>query len=379
MLITHLECMSCRSCYDFTEIHGVCEKCGSSLSARYDLERAKERLTRKSLPGRVTSLWRYREVLPVVYETNVITLGEGLTPIIKIGGKNVSMKDDGLIPTGTFKARGLSVGVSKARELGLTKLAIPSAGNAGAALACYSAVAGISAKVFMPKDAPPATILECKSYGAEVVLVSGHIGDAAVELGRSSGEFFDMSTLKEPYRLEGKKTMGYEIAEQMGFHLPDAIIYPTGGGTGLLGMWKAFAEMEVLGMIGKERPRMFSVQSEGCAPIVRAFNEGRAEVGEPFPNPHTVASGLRVPRPFASRQILKAIRESGGGAVAVSEGQIIGAMKELASKVGLLACPEGAATLAAYRVLRAEGQIAEDERALLYNTGTGLKYLDLLS
>lgn len=307
---------------------------------------------------------------------NVVTLGEGLTPIVKLSN-GLLLKDDGIIPTGTFKARGMSVAVSKAKELGLKKLAVPSAGNAGAALACYAARACVSAKVFMPLETPPSMLKECRAFGAEVVQVEGSISEAGSRMRAGIDEYFDMSTLKEPYRLEGKKTMGYEIAEQTGLSLPGAILYPTGGGTGLIGMWKAFEEMEKLGWIGDERPRMFSIQSDACAPVVDAFSSGMETTDPGYPDGKTVAMGLRVPRPFAGRQILSVLRGSRGGAVKVPDMEILDAMRFL-SKEGAFACPEGAATLAGYNSLREKGVIDQDEEVLLYNTGTGLKYLDLL-
>jgi len=347
------------------------------LSCRYDYEKTKETFSSSVLVKRPKNLWRYREVLPVIDPANVTSLGEGFTPLINLTGGQL-LKDDGQIPTGTFKARGMAVAVSKADELGLTKLAVPSAGNAGSALACYAARAGLSAKVFMPRATPELIVKECRMYGAEVVQVEGNIGDAGERMRKELDGYFDMSTLKEPYRLEGKKTMGYEIAEQTGFKIPQVIIYPTGGGTGLLGMWKAFDEMEELGWIGGERPRMFAVQAETCAPIVQAFSSHKGSPDPSFPDGSTIAAGLRVPRPFAGRQILSVIRSSKGGAVAVSEGEILESVRLLA-KEGVLACPEGAATLAGYKKLTEDGKIGRDEQVLLYNTGTGLKYLDLFA
>ncbi len=327
------------------------------------------------------SLWRYRELLPVVHDQNIVTLGEGYTPIIPLKKtRKTLVKDDGLMPTGTFKARGLCVAVSKAKELGVKSIAIPSAGNAGGALACYAARAGMKAVIYMPADAPESNKVECKVYGATLILVEGVISDAARAMQASvlREGYFDVSTLKEPYRVEGKKTMGFEVAEQLGFSLPDVIIYPTGGGTGIVGMWKAFEELEELGWIGSERPRMISVQAEGCAPLAKAFREGREQVDQPYPRPQTLASGLRVPYPYASDQTLRVIRESRGTAVTVTDGEMINTMRKLAAQEGLLACPEGAATYAAYERMLDEGQIGKDELTLLYNTGTGLKYFHLL-
>jgi threonine synthase len=373
--ILDLQCVSCRKVFEASGPINTCKACGSPLSCRYDYEKAKENLFPATLLRRTKSLWRYREVLPVADPANIVTLGEGFTPIVSFAD-GAMVKDDGEIPTGTFKARGMAVAVSKAKELGLKKLAVPSAGNAGGALACYSARAGLSAKVFMPKDTPESMVRECAAYGAEVVLVEGNIGDAGLRMKTEMGGYFEMSTFKEPYRLEGKKTMGYEIAEQTGFDLPDVIVYPTGGGTGLIGMWKSFDEMEELGWIGTKRPRMFSVQSAECAPIVEAFSSGREEPDPSFPDGSTIAAGLRVPRPFAGRQMLAALRESKGGAVSVPESEIYASLRSLA-KAGIFACPEGAATLAGYNKLVAAGEVDGRERTLLYNTGTGLKYLNL--
>ena len=373
--LTGVRCVSCGSGYDSRAPLNVCSSCGSMLSCSYDLEKAKESLTPAAAAARVKSLWRYREVLPDVGDSNVVTLGEGYTPVVRLG-EGLSLKDDGLIPTGSFKARGMSVAVSKARDLGLRKLAVPSAGNAGAALACYAASGGATARVFMPLETPQSMVKECMLYGAEVIQVKGNIGDAGAKMRSQMDGYFDMSTLKEPYRLEGKKTMGYEIAEQSGFDLPDAIVYPTGGGTGLLGMWKAFDEMEELGWIGTARPRMFSVQSDACSPIVDALVGGKEAPDPDYPDGVTVAAGLRVPRPFAGRQILAVLKESRGGAVKVPDGEILAALRSLA-KDGVFACPEGAATLAAYERLSENGVLHRDDHVLLYNTGTGLKYLDL--
>ena len=372
--IVGVECASCAASYDHRGPLNTCLNCGSMLSCTYDLEKAKESMIQGEMMGRVRSLWRYREVLPDVGDSDVVTLGEGLTPLTRLAS-GLLLKDDGLIPTGTFKARGMSVAVSKAKALGLKRLAVPSAGNAGAALACYAARAGIAARVFIPFETPPSIVKECRTYGAEVIQVAGNISDAGIRMRSRLDGYFDMSTLKEPYRLEGKKTMGYEIVEQTGFELPDVILYPTGGGTGLLGMWKAFGEMEELGWIGPGRPRMFSVQSASCAPIVDAFATGKEEPDPEFPDGFTVATGLRVPRPFAGRQILSVLRESKGGAVKVGDQDIVDSMESLA-KEGVLACPEGAATLAGYRRLLDAGTIARDDGVLVYNTGTGLKYLD---
>ena len=374
--IVDVRCVSCGKRLDHGRPVNTCPDCGSMVSCSYDLEKAKETLTPAALAGRAKSLWRYREVLPDVEDSEVVTLGEGCTPVVRLAD-GALLKDDGLIPTGSFKARGMAVAVSKAKALGLGKLAVPSAGNAGAALACYAARGGVSARVYMPLETPRAMVQECGIYGAEVIQVAGNIGDAGAKMRSQMDGYFDMSTMKEPYRLEGKKTMGYEIAEQLGFSLPDAILYPTGGGTGLLGMWKAFAEMEVLGWLGKERPRMFTIQSGACAPIVDAFAAGKEAPDPDYHDGITVAAGLRVPRPFAGRQMLSVLRESRGGALKVPDREIISAMKSLA-KEGVFACPEGAATLAGYRGLIESGTIRTSDRVLLYNTGTGLKYLDAI-
>ena len=374
MLVT-VKCVSCGLELDPNRPQTTCTACGSMLSAEYDYEAIKETFSPSSVRGRAPSLWRYREVLPVADEGRVVSLGEGFTPVVSLG-KGLKMKDDGIQPTGTFKARGMSVAVSRARELGISKLAVPSAGNAGAALACYAAAAGLRARVYMPTESPASTVKEVIAYGAELVQVEGNISDAARRMAEDADGSFDMSTLKEPYRLEGKKTMGYEVAEQAGFGLPDVVVYPTGGGTGLLGMWKAFDEMEELGWIGADRPRMVSVQSELCRPIVDAFAAGRESLDGPAVDGRTVASGLRVPRPFAARQILQVLRDSRGAAVAVPETSITSSMRSLAKK-GLFVCPEGAATFAAYENMLSDGSVDRSDDVLLYNTGSGLKYLEL--
>ena len=384
--LTHLECTYCDRNVSADEPAGTCPECGKVLFARYDLQEAGRRLDRKKLGHRDASMWRYFEVLPVRDEARVVTLGEGFTPLFRaerlgkrLGSRSLYIKDEGLNPTATFKARGLSAAVSRARELGLTALTIPSAGNAGAALAAYSARAGTEAHVFMPRDAPEATRKEVVASGAHLTLVDGLIDEA----GRRSREaatktgLFDVSTLKEPYRLEGKKTMGYEIAEQMGWSLPDAIIYPTGGGTGIVGMWKAFDEMEQMGWIGDGRPRMFCVQAEGCAPIVRAFHEG-AEFAEPWQNAQTVAAGLRVPAAIGDYLILRVLRESHGGAITVTDRQMLDYVRTIASLEGIFVCPEGAATAVGAAKLLADGTLSADDQVLLLNTGSGLKNLDLM-
>jgi threonine synthase len=331
-------------------------------------------------------MWRYRELLPVRKVENIVTLGEGCTPILRcdrlgseLSVNNLLLKDDGMIPTGTFKARGLSAAVSKAKELGVRRIAIPTAGNAGAAVSAYGAKAGMETFVFMPKDAPHANKAECLAYGARLYLVDGLISDAGriVTKGRNLMGWFDVSTTKEPYRVEGKKTMGLEIAEEMGWVLPDVILYPTGGGTGIIGMWKAFTELEQLGWIEGSKPRMFSVQSEGCAPIVKAYREG-GESCDFWMNAQTVAAGLRVPKPYADYLILKILRESHGGAVSVSEDSIFKAQRKLASKEGIFAAPEGAATIEGLKKLLDSGEVDKSENVLLYNTGSGILYTDLI-
>lgn len=384
--LTNLECTYCGVEFSADEPRRTCDICGKVLYPRYDLKGASAALSRDSLRDRAPNMWRYFEVMPVRDEANVVTLGEGFTPIFKaerlggdIGCAALYIKDEGINPTGSFKARGLGAAVSKAKELGITRLTMPSAGNAAGAMTAYAAKAGMEAYVFMPKDAPEANRVEVEISGANLELVDGFITDA----GRISGEraeelgLFDVSTLREPYRVEGKKTMGYEIAEQMDWTLPEVILYPTGGGTGIVGMWKAFAEMEEMGWIGSERPKMFAIQSEGCAPIVRAFNEG-TEFAEPWENPDTLAAGIRVPAAIGDYLILQALRESGGGAITVSETEILSDMRAVASLEGMFVCPEGAALSAALRKLLADGTISPDESILLLNTGSGLKYLDMI-
>jgi threonine synthase len=350
----------------------------------YDLESAQMTLTREMLAGREPTLWRYREVLPVEDESNRITLGEGMTPLARaerLGSTlrmpNLYIKDESLNPTGSFKARGMAVAISMAKELGVKKLAVPSAGNAAGALAAYAAKAGLEAFIFMPGDTPKANIVECQQTGATVTLIDGLITDCGRIVGeRKEAEgWFDVSTLKEPYRVEGKKTMGYELAEQLGWELPDVIIYPTGGGTGLIGMWKAFDEMERMGWIDRRRPRMVSVQAEGCAPIVRAFESG-ARAGAEVVDAHTVAAGLRVPRAVGDFIMLDILRNSGGTARSVTDEELLAAVKEIGSTEGIFAAPEGAACLPALKQLLERGEVSRDERVVLFNTGAGVKYLE---
>jgi threonine synthase len=382
---THLECSKCGKRFDADKVQTVCDACGKPLFARYDLDAVGKAVSPSDLVGREASMWRYRELLPVKERKNVVTLGEGWTPLTSVGrlGEAVGVpdlwvKDEGIIPTGTFKARGLSMAVSKAKELGAKRLALPSAGNAAGSIAAYAARAGMECYVFMPVDAPKVNAVESQVVGAKVVLVRGLITDAGklVSEGIDEMGWFPVSTLKEPYRIEGKKTMGLEVAEQMGWELPDVIIYPTGGGTGIIGMWKVFDELETLGWIGSKRPRMISVQAEGCAPIPKAFEEGKEE-STFWEGAQTLAAGLRVPHALGDFLILRAVRESGGSALAVSDEEIMDAVRLMANKEGLFACPEGAATLAALKRLKGEGTIDKGERVVLFNTGTGLKYTDL--
>lgn len=345
---------------------------------RYDLAAIKNRFTPDSLRGRPASMWRYREVLP---GDEPITLGEGFTPMLTSReSHNLYIKDEGLNPTGSFKARGLCAAVTMARQYGLKKLVVPSAGNAASALAAYCAAAGIEAHIFMPMDVPLANLVECKSYGAHVTLVDGLISDCArmVAERKEAEGWFDVSTTKEPFRVEGKKTMGYEVAEQLSWELPDAIFYPTGGGVGLIGMWKAFDEMEQLGWIGKKRPKMVSVQAAGCAPVVKAWNEHKS-TAEVWQNAHTAAAGLRVPKPYADYIVLDIIKQSGGTAVSVPDDQIFQAVREWAGREGLFAAPEGAACLAAYKMLLRDGFLKASDKVVLFNTGSGLKYIDVIA
>lgn len=357
---------------------------GAPLFARYDLDAVARTFKREHLASRVPTMWRYAEVLPVEKGAFCVSLGEGFTPLLqavslgrKLGVPHLFVKDEGCNPTGSFKARGMSVAVSRAAELGARAIAIPSAGNAGGATAAYAARAGLSAHIFMPRDVPRANLIECQVLGAHVELVDGLISDCGKRVAARKAEagWFDISTLKEPYRVEGKKTMGYELAEQFDWELPDVVIYPTGGGTGLIGMWKAFDEMEQMGWIDARRPRMISVQAAGCAPIVRAFETG-ADAAQPWEHAQTVAAGLRVPAAVGDFLMLKAIRESGGCALSVMDDELMAGARELASAVGIFPAPEGGATLAALKKLVANNAISESDRVVLFNTGTGLKYLE---
>jgi len=382
---SHLQCSFCGKNLDPDRLWNLCPDCQKPLLARYDIEKARKILDRDALKSKTPDMWRYRELSPVQDDGFVLSLGEGYTPLIeakRLSGElncdNLFIKDEGLNPTGSFKARGLAMAVSRAWELGAHSLSIPSAGNAAGALSAYTALAGLPAHVFMPRDVPAAFISECLALGAKVELVDGLITDC----GRVAGEgvqnygWFDVSTLKEPYRLEGKKTMGYEIAEQLNWELPDLVIYPTGGGTGLVGMWKAFQEMEDLGWIGSKRPRMVSVQAEGCAPVVKAFHEGsvRAEL---WRDAHTIADGLRVPAAVGDFLILRALRESNGTAIAVSDREMLDGANLIGRTQGLFVSPETGATLAAFRRLVENGWIRRGERVVLFNTGSGYKYSHL--
>jgi threonine synthase len=381
--LTHLECTRCGHHFPATRPQTVCPNDGGILYARYDLATIKRNFSAANLAGRAPTMWRYDAILP---EADPVTLGEGFTPMLASREfPSVFIKDEGLNPTGSFKARGLSACVTMARHFGLKKLAIPSAGNAAGALAAYAAAAGLEAHIFMPKDVPMANRIECDYYGAHVTLIDGLISDCAAKVADLKKDarkweeehWFDVSTTKEPYRVEGKKTMGYEVAEQLGWKIPEGIIYPTGGGVGLLGMWKAFDEMEKLGWIGPERPKMIVVQSSGCAPIVKAWDEGSV-VSEMWSNAFTIASGLRVPKPYADYLILDILKKSGGTAVTATDPELLDATRHWAKVEGIFAAPEGAASLVAYRKLRASGFFKPDDTVVLFNTGSGLKYLDVL-
>src|SRR5438270_2696660 len=384
--VTHLECSLTGERYEADRLHGL-SKAGRPLLVRYDLDGIRRALPRERLADRPQTLWRYRELLPVRRPENVVSLGEVVTPLVslpRIAGRlapkgqkpgELLVKDEARLPTGSFKARGLVLAVSMAKELGITTMAMPSNGNAGAAMAAYCARAGMQAYVFCPEDTPAVNIREIAMQGAKVFLVNGLIDDSGklVAEGEKELGWFNCSTLREPYRIEGKKTMGLELAEQLGWELPDVIFYPTGGGTGIIGMWKAFAEMEAIGWIGKKRPRMVVVQASGCAPMVKAWEEG-AEHAPRWQDSHTFAAGIRVPQAVGDFLILRAVRESGGFATAVDDDAIMRAWREVAAEEGLLLCPEGAATYAAYKQAIAEGRVGPGERAVLFNCATGLKY-----
>ena len=383
MTFTHLACTKCDATYEKGRVWNLCV-CGAPLFARYDLAAAARDMRPGHLALREKSLWRYKEVLPVENPEHRLSLGEGMTPLLEtpalgraIGLRGALVKDEGGNPTGSFKARGLSLAVSMAKALGATDVCLPSAGNAGSALAAYAARGGLKAHVFVPKDIADVFLMETLAYGAEVETVEGLITDAGrvcAGLAKEHG-WYECATLKEPYRVEGKKTMGYEIAEQLGWTLPDAILYPTGGGTGLIGMWKAFEEMETMGFIGPKRPRMYAVQADGCAPIVKAFQEGK-DSAPMWEGATTHAHGLRVPKALGDFLILRAVRESHGSAIAVSEAEIIQGVKLIARTEGLFVAPEGGACVAAAIKLKSSGHLAKDDSVVIFNTGTGFKYVE---
>lgn len=381
MYVSHLACPKCDNTYESEKIMQVCD-CGSPLLVRYDINKISTVLKKEDLCKRKPDLWRYLELLPVKHHENIVNLGEGMTPLLKlnrlgaeVGLENLYLKDEGIIPTGTFKARGAAVGVSRAKELGVNILAMPTNGNAGAAWAVYAAAAGIKSVIVMPEDAPPIPRGECAISGADLYLVDGLISDAGKIVSRAVKEYswFDASTLKEPYRIEGKKTMGLEIAEQFDWKLPDVIIYPTGGGVGIIGIYKAFQELHEMGWIGDRMPRLVAVQSTGCAPIIKAWEEGKS-VSEFWPDAKTLAFGITVPKALGDFLVLEAIYKTNGCAVAVTDEKIIEAENMLASREGTFVCPEGAATLSAALKLRGTGWIGSDESVVLLNTGSGLKY-----
>ena len=385
--LSHLQCTACDSAYPADRLAGVSPCCGKVLFARYHLPRIRADVDRDSLPHRRPDMWRFAELLPVDNPHNIVSLGEGGTPLIpaanlerQLNVSNLYIKEEGLNPTGTFKARGISAAVSKAMELGAPGFTMPSAGNAAGAAAAYCARAGLPAQLFMPQDAPDSNKKECLVAGSQLNLVDGLIGDAgrqAVAAAQEHG-LFDLSTLKEPYRAEGKKSMGLELAMQLGWRMPDAIIYPAGGGTGIIGMHKGFLELLELGWISGPLPKFIAVQAEGCQPIVKAFHDG-ANTADPWPNAATIADGLRVPGPFADYLMLQAIRDTGGTALAVSDPEMVSAMYQLAAAEGIFACPEGAATLVAYQRLIAHRFLSPNETTILFNTGSGYKYLQLIN
>ncbi|HZP97343.1 MAG TPA: threonine synthase [Candidatus Limnocylindria bacterium] len=384
---THLECARCREYFQLDTIQQTCTRDGGPLLVRYDLRRVHGAVEAEELRMRPATLWRYRELLPVERDANIVTLGESNTPLLHapalgaaIGVEALDVKDEGLLPTGTFKARGAAVGVTRAKELGVSVIALPTAGNAGAAWAAYGARAGIRVVVVMPETTPQVIQRETAAYGADVWLVPGSIADAGAVVKRTCAErgWYDASTLKEPYRIEGKKTMGFELAEQLGWKLPDVVVYPTGGGVGLIGMWKAFAELREIGFLHRDAATRFvAAQATGCAPIVQAFAEG-ADESRPWPDPKTFAAGIRVPKALGDFLVLRALRESGGTAVAVTEDEIASGMRLAGEREGMLVCPEGGAALAAVARLRRDGWIADGERVVVFNTGSGLKYAEAL-
>ncbi|HXZ21176.1 MAG TPA: threonine synthase [Pseudolabrys sp.] len=379
--VTHLECAMTSERYAADQVHNL-SRAGKPLLVRYDLAGIRKALSRETLAARPADLWRYREILPVRRAEDIVSLGEAMTPIVplprlseKLGGGEILVKDEGRLPTGSFKARGLVMAVSMAKALGIKHMAMPTNGNAGAALAAYASRAGIRATIFCPEDTPGINVSEIALQGATVYRVNGLIDDCGkiVSEGKAKAGWFDTSTLKEPYRIEGKKTMGLELAEQLGWRMPDAVFYPTGGGTGLIGMWKAFAELETIGFIGKERPRMIAVQAAGCAPMVRAFEAGE-EHAPRWENAHTIAAGIRVPQAIGDFLILRAVRESGGFAIAVPDDAIRTGLDEVAREEGLLLCPEGAATYAAYKQSLRDGRVKRTDEVVLFNCASGLKY-----
>ncbi|WP_380873150.1 threonine synthase [Sphingomonas sp. DBB INV C78] len=379
--VTHLECSITGERYDADRVHGL-SKAGRPLLVRYDLDGVRGALTKEALRDRPRDLWRWRELLPVRRAENIVSLGEQETPIFdlpatakRLGAATLLVKDEGRLPTGSFKARGLVMAISMAKELGIRTIAMPTNGNAGAAAAAYATRAGMESVIFCPDDTPEINVREIAAQGARVYRVNGLIDQCGAIVGEGAkvNGWFDLSTLKEPYRIEGKKTMGLELAEQLGWELPDAIFYPTGGGTGLIGMWKAFDELEALGFIGSKRPKMFAVQAEGCAPIVRAFEQGERHA-ERWEDAHTIASGIRVPKAVGDFLILDAVRASGGRGIAVSDDAIAEAVVRVGREDGVLLCPEGGATLAAYEKALADGDVGPGDRALLFNCATGLKY-----
>ena len=379
--VTHLECSATGERYPADVLHNL-SRAGKPLLVRYDLDGVRKALSKEALTRRTPDLWRYRELLPVRHTRDIVSLGEAVTPLVAmpklsaaLGAGAILVKDEGRLPTGSFKARGLVMAVSMAKALGVSHMAMPTNGNAGAALAAYASRCGIRTTIFCPEDTPEVNVSEIALQGARVYRVNGLIDDCGklVADGKAKAGWFDTSTLKEPYRIEGKKTMGLELAEQLGWQVPDVILYPTGGGTGLIGMWKAFAELEAIGFIGGKRPRMVAVQAAGCAPMVRAFEAG-AEHASRWENAHTIAAGIRVPQAVGDFLILRAVRESGGFAIAVDDDAITSALDEVAREEGFLMCPEGAATYAALKQALADGRIRRDERAVLFNCATGLKY-----
>jgi len=379
--VTHLECAMTGERHEADQVHNL-SRAGKPLLVRYDLAGVRKALSKQVLAERAPDLWRYRELLPVRASENIVSLGEAMTPIVrmpklsaKLGGGDILVKDEGRLPTGSFKARGLVMAVSMAKALGIKHMAMPTNGNAGAALAAYASRAGIKTTIFCPEDTPEVNVSEIALQGATVYRVNGLIDDCGKIVGEGNAKvgWFDTSTLKEPYRIEGKKTMGLELAEQLDWDVPDAIFYPTGGGTGVIGMWKAFAELEAIGFIGKKRPRMIAVQAAGCAPMVRAYEAGE-EHATRWENAHTIASGIRVPQAIGDFLILRAVRESGGFAIAVDDEAISAALEEMAREEGLLLCPEGAATYAAYKQSLADGRVSRNDQVVLFNCATGLKY-----